>query len=625
MREYKSDPDAPAIEHLSSEILIEPTLTELQDAPEKVVVRSIDASIIPSVWWHQFVMCLSFVNGNIVIMTNKIIVPFRSLYLMTKGVKVPHFVWPRVAEYLPLNDQINLLWRTNKKITAGYPAAASVLPLRASFPDLIENVEPQQCMPDLKRYFKNHFRTTDTMSADEIQGRQLHWYIRSGKYDEFFALQPTLQVSESIVAGYAVYSALAFIQPSWLQDFYNRIVVPFFSHNTHHVFFDHEKRALGGCTIFYLASACNQVNAVAILYAAYPEYLNATNDENATALYIASFLGHYDVVEYLLGQPEIQPNIARAGGVTPLLAAGAKGHNDIIYALICHPIVDVNVKTDSDNFVLHDAVELKHYEILEMLLRNDRIDQNMLSNGVTVLHYAVSKNDITAIKIILNHSNVDRNIKDGRGDTPFNTAIDQSNNAVIELLLNDNQVDVNTQDRSHHTPLFAVLLNDNLGAFEMLLNHDRVELHVDGHYRNSVIHFITEFSGYPNYNSIYKTLLSSPRFNQQLRTYGCWQTLKVAVNNHFYGLINILLKNTNIDVNRVYMDSTLLSSAVCSNDYETVRLLLADPRIDVNVPIHTFSGYTVYQYAKHACDKRIVNLLKEHPNRNRASHCCAVM
>ena len=62
--------------------------------------------------------------------------------------------------------------------------------------------------------------------------------------------------------------------------------------------------------------------------------VNVINPFSWTALHIASWIGNYDIVEYLLEQSDIVCDIKDNRGRTPLDIAISNGHSKIVYLLL---------------------------------------------------------------------------------------------------------------------------------------------------------------------------------------------------------------------------------------------------------------------------------------------------
>jgi ankyrin repeat protein len=72
--------------------------------------------------------------------------------------------------------------------------------------------------------------------------------------------------------------------------------------------------------------------------------------------------------------------------------------------------------------------------------RNGRFGKLLFRNLGTALHAAENEN---TLKLLLQHENIDVNVKDNSGNTPLHYF---SNKETTELLLNHENIDVNAKD-----------------------------------------------------------------------------------------------------------------------------------------------------------------------------------
>ena len=102
--------------------------------------------------------------------------------------------------------------------------------------------------------------------------------------------------------------------------------------------------------------------------------------DGATPLYMASQLGHVEVVKALLDHPHTNVNQARTdAGITPLLMASQKGHVGVVKALLAHQQIKVNKAGTGESkatplFVAHQN---GHVDVVKVLLADGRVDPNI--------------------------------------------------------------------------------------------------------------------------------------------------------------------------------------------------------------------------------------------------------
>lgn len=89
--------------------------------------------------------------------------------------------------------------------------------------------------------------------------------------------------------------------------------------------------------------------------------------------------------------------------------------------------------------------------------------------GCSELFYAVNRNDIKNIKILLSYDNIDINIKNMWDETPLHEACYNGNIEIVQMLLEKN-ADLNLQDKDFNTPLILSSMNGHYGVVKLLIS-----------------------------------------------------------------------------------------------------------------------------------------------------------
>ena len=125
-----------------------------------------------------------------------------------------------------------------------------------------------------------------------------------------------------------------------------------------------DKARDNGCTPLYIASAMGHVDVVRVLLEAGAD-IDKAKDNGATPLSIASWMGHVNVVKVLL-EAGADINKAMDTGATPLYIASEKGHVDVVKVLL-EAGADINKAKDNGDTPLSIAFRKGHVDVVKVL------------------------------------------------------------------------------------------------------------------------------------------------------------------------------------------------------------------------------------------------------------------
>lgn len=157
-----------------------------------------------------------------------------------------------------------------------------------------------------------------------------------------------------------------------------------------------------------------------------------------TPLHIAVGSQESEIVSILLKHPDINVNAQTSTGETPLMYGIDVAQPEIIQLLIDHPKIDVNIQTfDEKQSALHIAVEKMQSVKLEMILHKIDIKVNIQNkNGYTPLHMAVLLKHNLAITILSGRYDFEVDAVDLNGQSALHLAVDKDNVQAVKKLLN---------------------------------------------------------------------------------------------------------------------------------------------------------------------------------------------
>ena len=150
--------------------------------------------------------------------------------------------------------------------------------------------------------------------------------------------------------------------------------------------------------------------------------LFVANKNGETALHLAAFKGHIDVVTALL-RNGANPNVFNKLGITPLFMATQRGHTKVVEALLKNR-ADPNIARHSDSVTpLFIATQKGYLRVVKELLKKGADTYQASNDGTTPLQYAemYGLDEIAAVlREVPNNNNIYSGSNDSNNEELFN-------------------------------------------------------------------------------------------------------------------------------------------------------------------------------------------------------------
>lgn len=207
--------------------------------------------------------------------------------------------------------------------------------------------------------------------------------------------------------------------------------------------------------------------------------VNIRNIKGETPL-IHSIVSHRQrYFDILITRPDIDINLADYDGLTPLMhvivnSNGVLDTNSYyIHQILNHPNLDINKQNNYGETALIISI-LKLYGGYPITNGTSMSDSSLLEHAVYFNSASVdfnkpvilqqdsvftvqNKNKYATIQLLLSCENININLNDNKGKTPFIYAVEKRDKELFNILINNDKVDINSQNKNAHTCLFYII------------------------------------------------------------------------------------------------------------------------------------------------------------------------
>ena len=188
-------------------------------------------------------------------------------------------------------------------------------------------------------------------------------------------------------------------------------------------------------------------------------------------LYLAAHYGLRGLVDRLITKHPHHVNNWGGRAGTPLHASALQGHLEVAQLLFAHG-ADINSRSEDHQTPLHIASQGGHFNVAKWLLNCGADVNSREVDGGTPLHHVAGNTSAhpEVARILLLERNVEVNIRDKDGFTPFLRASESGNANVLRLLL-DHNADEHVHNNNGNTALHCAARFGHLDLARILLDH----------------------------------------------------------------------------------------------------------------------------------------------------------
>ncbi|PPQ96431.1 LOW QUALITY PROTEIN: hypothetical protein CVT26_005063 [Gymnopilus dilepis] len=309
-----------------------------------------------------------------------------------------------------------------------------------------------------------------------------------------------------------------------------------------------------------------------------------------TTLMLASHNGHYDVVKFLLSQPNVDVNAVNTEGRTALHLATITGREAVVELLLSHEMIDPYIMDKADKTPLMIVCTHSHGgNIMHLLLRKTVLhllfNSKFGDNPDMLCHTEFGRN----LELLLSHPGIDVNAEDTDGRTILHLFCSQrSRNACsgacessIRPFLADPRLDINARDNEQNTVLHLLCNQDHIQhcknqVLESILHLPTINVNARNDNLMSALDILRLRGEFENAD----LLLSHPAIHPgytALRTIWAYD-----LGNHAKALAKSLILHDRLDINKAFHLIFERPWQPNSNSEEIALSLLCRTGFDIN-------------------------------------------
>lgn len=206
---------------------------------------------------------------------------------------------------------------------------------------------------------------------------------------------------------------------------------------------------------------------------------------SGTPLHAACYSGNLDIVQLLIAA-KANVNIKDKRGNTPVLAACSSGYSHVVDLFLSEENIEkinINACNAAGNSLLHLTCEKIKGEDAKKLIKKIVAHQHICLNCCnkkreTPLHIACDQNNPVAVKLLLQHRDIDIAVVDDNLYTPFDNVCFGGNEEIFKIFLRDSKVDVNAFNLNLcYAPLCISIIEKRIGIVDLLLQEEALNMY----------------------------------------------------------------------------------------------------------------------------------------------------
>jgi ankyrin repeat protein len=166
---------------------------------------------------------------------------------------------------------------------------------------------------------------------------------------------------------------------------------------------------------------------------------------------------NYDEVVNLLKEAAVNTNEVNLEGETPLLIAVRLGLFKIVEILLLNIDTDLNIICNKNKSIFSWAIQRNAINTIKLLIDDDRLDINIKTSKGCYLNQAIESNNLYVVEELLDMGGLNTdvvNITDAKGNNPLHLAAGHNKTRLIlRALLDDSRFNLTQENDKLQTPM----------------------------------------------------------------------------------------------------------------------------------------------------------------------------
>ncbi|KAH9126640.1 hypothetical protein AeMF1_002948, partial [Aphanomyces euteiches] len=322
-------------------------------------------------------------------------------------------------------------------------------------------------------------------------------------------------------------------------------------------------------------------------------------------LHYAAIYGCIEIVEILLRNEKVDPNVKRYDGSTPLHSAVKFGQVDVVKMLLEHGSCDLRLEERYFGTVFEIAAAKGHVDILKILFDFSREDSQLVHEQLgKILQRAAGKGHLNIVQMLMRDFSASIDFESKNVSEALREASEHGHVEIVRLLLQQPRINTNWSCETWGTALQSAARNGHSEVIEFFLANAKVE--------SENLGIALHRASYNGYLNIVALLLAHGDQIINYQNKSGESALHCAANKGHVEIVRFLLKR-GIDINLFdeYL-GTALHKASGSGHLEIVQMLLKHGIQNINC--QNKWGRTALHAAAQGGRAEIVQTLLNHDN-----------